>query len=908
MIRTTAPAPSGAVTFLFTDMEGSTALWNDNPSAMSEAQARHDDILGRHLEAHSGYVFSVGGDGYGAAFARATDALDAAVGIQLDLGAEPWPDGATVRVRMGIHTGEAEERAGNYFGPSVNHAARLMGAANGGQLVVSDVTAGFFTDRHDLTLLDLGPVSLKGMANPVAVLGVATPDLPWIDRPLTAPAPGQGTGTGGVAGGNLPRFRTDFVGPPASIHDLAASVRATGLTTLTGPAGVGKSRLAIEVAWLVVDHFPDGIWLTELAPVGPGDDPIEAVASALSLQPQPGLTTVEAITDWCVGRQALLVFDNCEHVRTPMAELAAAVLAADPTITIMATSQVPLGIGAETVWPLAGLAPEVGAELFRVRARAGGATDLGGPDGAGEPTILERLSHRLDGLPLAIELAAARARLLRPSELLDRLDDRLRLLRTSDPTVAARHQTLQAAVDWSYRLLDRSQQQVLDQLSVFAGTFDLGAVTSVVLVDDAPLDEVDTIDRLGALVDSSLVEVVPSEPANRYRLAETVRHHATERLAGWDANQAAHDRHLAHYRRVAREIHGTWFSPAQPLADRRFELEWDNLRAAHRRAMTTAHPEAAQDLMVATAWHALERLRYEHRGWTAEAVELAAQSDASHPSAHAVLAAWAYFAADLEQCIDLCLRAVERHPDHPEIVACHGWLLYGLLGADLASEAEPVRAALVAGLEAEVAVEVELMGRMALADASLSLPSDTHDRALTALCQRIGSPMALARAAQLRANRLLSLDPPDLEGAMAGYRRALAVGGDHAPSERLWSLGGLAMCLVLVDDEGAADALRLAVEGAHDARLWFELDLALGHCASYLLARSPRAAAAILGHIAPRPPSAIGATTAARRAALAEVETWAEGGRWMAEGAGLDRHAIVELTLAALGALGHAGP
>jgi predicted ATPase/class 3 adenylate cyclase len=905
MIRTSAEPPSGTVTYLFTDIEGSTALWDRDRASMSAAQARHDEILGRAFEARGGYVFSMAGDGYGAAFATAADAVDAGLAIQRALTEEAWPAAAVVRVRMGIHTGEAEERSGNYYGPAVNQAARLMGAAHGGQLVVSAVTAALVDHRADLELIELGPVALKGVTAPAHLFGVGTDGLPWLDRPLA---------TTQRTAGNLPRLQTPFVGELSRVTRFGRRLRPGGLTTLTGPGGIGKTRLAVEVAWQLVDDFGDGAWLTELAPVPADGDPIDAIASTLSIQPQPGLTTVEAIVDWCFGRRMLLVLDNCEHVRRPMAELAAAILAACPTVALLATSQVPLGIPGEQVEPLTGLDGRDGLELFLDRAAAAGARTGGELDGEGDGSAdperraaIEAICRRLDGVPLAIELAAARARSLSPTELLTRLDDRLRLLRAGGSLTEPRHQTLRAAVDWSYALLDDDQQRFYDRLSVFAGSFDLDAVVAVLGRPGPAADELDLIDRLDDLVDTSMVTAVPVGGGTRYRMLETLRQYGVERLERRGETSEIRDGHLAHYRDLAERTHDRWFGPDQPEADRTFEREWDNLRAAHRWAVTAERADDAQALVIATAWHGLERLRNEHRTWAAEALALAVGHDATHPTTFAVLAAWAYFAAELDQTIERADQGRRRHPDHPEIGGCLAWLLYGLLGADRADEAAAVGAELAAQLERPIPLDVEFMARMALADASLNDPSDgagAAEDAMAALCRTIASPVALARSAQLRANRLLSIEPPDAAAALDHYRRAIDVGGDDAPSERLWSLGGVATCLVLADDPGAPDALRDAVEASYGARLWFELDLVLGTCASHLLGRAPRAAATILGHILPRPPSAIGATTTARRAALAEVATWDQGPAWMDEGAAMDRHGIVAFALDALTPVG----
>ncbi|MGB3686897.1 MAG: adenylate/guanylate cyclase domain-containing protein [Ornithinimicrobium sp.] len=890
MIRTSAQRPTGTVSYLFTDIEGSTALWDAAPTAMSLAQARHDGILQRAFEFCGGYVFSISGDGYGVAFATAGRALDAALAIQRDLSAESWPAGVEVRVRSGVHTGEAEERSGNYYGPSVNHGARLMGAANGGQIVVSAVTAALLAGRPDIDLIDLGSVALRGATAALSVFGVAAEGAPWLDRPLTTT---QGST------GNLPRLPTSFIGDLASVQELGRNVLTGALTTLTGPGGIGKSRLATEVAWQLVDDFPDGTWLAELAPLAADGDPVQVIASTLSIQPQPGLTTVEAVVDWCFGRRMLLVIDNCEHVQRPVTELTAAILSACPTVALLATSQVPLGLAGEHVVPLKGLDDQTGTELFLSRA-----TDSAGPfvgaGGRDDVADVQTLCQRLDGVPLAIELAAAQSRMLSPGELLARLNDRLRLLRSNNVFTDSRHQTLRATVDWSYALLSGGQQRFFDNLSVFAGSFDLDAVVAVVTERGVRSDEHFVFDQLQGLVDKSMVAATAVDGTTRFRVLETLRQYGAERLELRGRTGIVQDRHLAHYVTTAARVHDEWFSRDQPGADQKFEQDWDNLRAAHRYALAARRPAEAQSLVISTAWHGLERLRNEHRAWAADALSLGTELDATHPTTFAVAAAWDYFAADLEQAITHARQGVDAHVDHSEVGGCLAWLLYALLGADLVDAAAEIVPVLASQLDRSIPLDVEFMSRMALTDASLCDPEQAHETAFAALCRTIASPVALARSAQLRANRRLSMVPPDVEGALASYRRALEVGGDHAPSERLWSLGGMATCLVLADDSAASGALREAIKASYDARLWFGLDLVLGTSASYLLGRSPRAAATILGHVLPRPPSAIGATTTARRAALAEVSAWDGGLRWLEDGEDMERHAIVAYALDAL--------
>ena len=441
-------------------------------------------------------MISTGGDGFVAVFARAGLAVEAALCAQRALSAEVWAGGPVLRVRMGIHTGDAEERDGDYFGPPLNRAARIMAAANGGQIVLSALTAGLVEGISELEFHDLGLVQLKGVVEPVHVVGVAGDGHAWIDTPLL---------TTQVSRGNLPRLQTEMVGDLADLQRRVANLARARVVTLTGSGGVGKTRAAIEIGWLVVDEFVDGVWLVELGPIADADLVHTGIAAVLGVRPQPGMTVVESIVDWCYGRRMLLVLDNCEHVLDPVAEITAAIAAACPTVTIVATSREPLGVDGEIVVRVPSLEEVYGIELFVLRAMAA--------DSSFEPTdadreVIAEICRRLDGIPLAIELAAARIRSLTPTELLARLDDRFRLLRGGGRGGLERHRTLRTTVAWSYQLLSSDEQLLFDRLSVFAGTFDLAAAEAICAGDG--LDDTDIVDLLGDLVDKSMVIAVRS--------------------------------------------------------------------------------------------------------------------------------------------------------------------------------------------------------------------------------------------------------------------------------------------------------------------------------------------------------------------------------------------------------------
>ncbi|MDH3299995.1 MAG: adenylate/guanylate cyclase domain-containing protein [Acidimicrobiia bacterium] len=878
-----AAPPTGTVTYLFTDIEGSTPLWDSRPTEMGQALAGHDQILAEAFRANGGYVFSVAGDGYGAAFATATAAFDAAITIQRLLRAEPRIGEIQLSVRMGLHTGEAEERDGNYFGTAVNQAARIMSAANGQQILLSAVTAEPLAGRSGIGLIDLGSFTLTGLVEPVQLFGVSTADYAWPDLPLRVDRP---------LTGNLPVVSSDYVGDIEQLRRVVDELSADGIVTITGPGGIGKTRAAIEIGHHRRDDFVDGIWLAELATVTDPDDAVDAVASILAVQPQPGLTTGEAIVDWCVGRTMLLILDNCEHVAGPIAGLASALMACCPTVTVLATSQEPLRVPGENVLNLPALRSEEAATLFVNRARA--------HDNRFDPSPSDRESiddicRRLDGIPLAVELAAARTRSMAPLEIAQRLDDRFRLLRSTDRQPVERHRTLWTTVDWSYRLLSDEARDLFDRLAVFVGSFDLGAVVAVLELDDYR-----ALDLLAELVDKSMVVADMSTGSTRYRMLETIRQYGLEQLAARGELDELRNRHLRHFTDRSIDLHDRWLGTDQARADIGFDLEWDNLRTAHRWALSTRRPDEAQTIVFATAWHAMERLRNEHRQWTADALELGVELEATRSTTYSVAAGWAYFAAEPERTIEMAREGLLRHPDDPYVGGCLAWMIYGLLGADRPEEIEALVPAIASELEHDRPIDAEFMMQMALTTALLLDPSDEQEQRFTDFCRRLSSPMALARAALLRGERRASIDPPDLDGAIVAYQEGIRLGETHAPSEYVWSLNGLATCLAARDDDQAAPALRDAIARSYDVRLWFGLDLALGTCAAHLLTRSPQVAAVIIGHLSMRAPSAVGATTRARRQSMAAVEAMDNGEQWMAQGRAMNRHEIVAYALDAL--------
>ncbi len=552
-------APAGVVTFLFTDVEGSTRRWEADAEGMRKALAAHDAVLRAAIEAHGGRLFKHTGDGVCAAFASPRSAVDAAVAAQREL---------ELPVRMGLATGEAERRDGDYFGAVLNRAARVMAAGHGGQILLAESTAGLL---GGVDVVDLGPRRLRDLPTPVGVFQVRAAGLRTEFPPLRALD---------VSPGNLRPATTSFIGRESEVAEVEAVMKAHRLVTLTGVGGVGKTRLAAEVADRLRDEFPDGVWFFELAAVTDPAAVADAVAAVLGIIQQPGKSVSESVAAALEGRSRLLVFDNCEHVVDAAAELIEAILAASATTKIVATSREGLGIADERLWPVPSLDVAAGVDsaavaLFGERAQNVSPRFTVGDDGEADAVV--DICRRLDGIPLAIELAASRMASMTASEVRDRLDQRFRLLVGSRRGLE-RHHTLRHAVAWSYGLLADTEKALLERCSVFAGGFDLQSACAITGSDD----DIAVLDLLDALVRKSLLVANHSSGRTRFSMLETIRQFAEEQLvAGGEAFQirAAHARYFAG--REA-DILALWDSPRQREAYDWFTLELANLRTAFR--------------------------------------------------------------------------------------------------------------------------------------------------------------------------------------------------------------------------------------------------------------------------------------------------------------------------------------
>ena len=570
--------PSGTVTFLFTDIEGSTRLWQEHPEGMQPALARHDELVRDAIETHGGYVVKTTGDGAHAAFATASDAVDAAVAAQLAIDAEAWTLPDPLRVRMGLHSGPAELRDGDYYGTAVNRAARIMSIAHGGQIVVSHATHQLGLDLT-VEVVDLGEHRLKDLGQPERIFQVVHPELARDFPPLRSLD---------RSATNLPLQATSFVGRDDEVARIVSMLDDASLVTLMGTGGVGKTRLAIQVAAEVVPRFADGAWFCELAAVDDGDSMVQVVATTLGCVQRPGLSLLLSVVEYVKVRSLLLVLDNCEHLLDEAGELADAILRACPDVTVLTTSREALDLAGERVVRVRPLdAPDSAAfgerllDSAAVRLFADRAADAGASTAWNDAqwAAVGEICRRIDGIPLAIELAAARAASMSPTDIAAHLDERFRLLTGKRRGKVERQQTLRATVEWSYQLLTDDERRVFDRFGVFAGTFSAGAAAAVAGGDD--LDAWQVTDAISSLVAKSML--VPEEgpdDASCYAMLETLRHFARERLDEAGETDRWRLRHAAHYAEWTRAVAAGIRSADEVLWLGRLRAELDNVRAA----------------------------------------------------------------------------------------------------------------------------------------------------------------------------------------------------------------------------------------------------------------------------------------------------------------------------------------
>jgi predicted ATPase/class 3 adenylate cyclase/DNA-binding CsgD family transcriptional regulator len=627
--------PTGTVTLLLADIEGSTRLWETQPDVTAAAVARLDRTLTDLVSTHHGVrpIEQGEGDSFVIAFNRAGDAVACALDLQL---APLLP----IRLRIGVHTGDVQLRdEGNYIGPAINRTGRLRDLAHGGQTVLSGTTEAIVTDSlpAGTWLTDLGTYQLRDLPRPERVVQLCHADLNSDFPPLCT--------TKAAATHNIPAQLTSFIGRVEQLAEVPQILAANRLVTLTGAGGVGKTRLAVEVAALLAGELDGGVWFVDLAPIADPDLVAIAAARALGLPDQPGRSTTATLLGFIGNRQMLVVLDNCEHLLDATAALIKALLGACAGLRLLVTSREPIGVAGEVTWrvPSLSLADEA-IELFVDRARLAqrefSITDVA--------AAVAEICRRLDGVPLAIELAAARVRALSVDEIRDSLHDRFRLLTGTTRTAVRRQQTLRASVDWSHALLTESERVLFRRLAVFVGGFDLAAARAVAAGSD--VERYQVLDQITLLVDKSLVVTESASGATRYRLLETVRQYALEKLGESGEGDDVRARHRDHYLGIV----DLFDNPAEVSDEQqieRVEAEIDNLRGAFAWSLDRGDVETA--LRFASAllplWLARGRIHEALVGWFDAALsasdgqrgDLAPAIEARALADRAVLHAWA---------------------------------------------------------------------------------------------------------------------------------------------------------------------------------------------------------------------------------------------------------------------------
>jgi predicted ATPase len=742
------------VTFLFTDVEGSTRRWEADAQAMRAALVVHDKVLRTAIEAYDGFLFSHTGDGFVAAFASPMSAVNAAIDAQREL---------QLPVRMGLATGEAELRDGDYFGTVLNRAARVMAAGHGGQILLAESTAGLVSG---VDLLDLGPRRLRDLPTPVQVFQVQAEGLRREFPSLRAMDAGPG---------NLRAATTSFIGRESEVAELQAVLRGHRLVTLTGVGGVGKTRLAVEVAARLADEFPDGVWFFDLAAVADPAAVPDAVAAVLGIIQQPGKSVANSVAAALEGRVRLLVIDNCEHVLDAAAGLVEAIRAASATVTILATSREGLRVADERLWPVPSL--DVGAgidsaavSLFIERAQAvSPGFSVGNAD---EADAAVEICRRLDGIPLAIELAASRMASMTASEVRDRLGQRLRLLVGSRRGLA-RHHTLRHAVAWSYDHLEDAEKVLLERCSVFAGGFDLQSACAVMGSDD----EFATLDLLDALVRKSLLVADRSSGRTRFSMLETIRQFAEEQLVARGEASEIRATHSRYFAGREADILALWDSPRQREAYDWFTIEFANLRTAFRWAADHGDLDVAAAIASYAGWLGASVQTFEPIAWAEELIELARAVEHPLLATLYALASLCYTTGRIEEAV--------RYADAGQTVIGTGghyevpFGLEGVLGGVYLVIGQPercvewCRAQLARGRDTHTLTRSSLVATLAVAGAGEEARAAANG--LTDAAEATHNPYALANALRAYGGAFGDADPA---GALEALRRGLAIAQD----------------------------------------------------------------------------------------------------------------------------------
>jgi predicted ATPase/class 3 adenylate cyclase len=662
--RLTTPSsslvPSGTVTFLFTDIEGSTERWETHRAGMKAALARHDELLGVAIENNGGYVFKRMGDAYCAAFRTAPEALRAALDAQRSLVAEDFTSVDGLRVRMALHSGYADEREGDYFGTTVNRVARLLAIGHGGQVLVSaaasDLLQGELPPKSSLRAL--GAHRLKDLAHPELVFQLVADGLPADFPPLRSLE---------SLPNNLPLQVTSFLGRDEDVTEVKSLLEKTRLLTLAGMGGVGKTRLALQVGAELLDHHPDGVWFVDLAGLQDPDLVVSETASVLSVRVGAERSLADSIIYALKPKRELLILDNCEHLIEATAQMTSAIIKGAPQVRVLTTSREALGIAGEVVHRVTPLAvPKTSAGITAEAAKQFGAVALFVDRAtaantrftltdADAPTVVD-ICRSLDGIPFAIELAAARVKSMSVANLAERLIERFRILTGGDRTALPRHQTLRALVDWSYNLLNERERTVLNRASVFAGGWTIEAASEI--CSDEKIESWEILDLISSLVDKSLVVAELGGQSERFRMLDSTWRYALEKLGEAGESERINRKHAEYFLKVAQAADDAWQStPSKDLIEQ-MEPELDNFRAAMDWALVKRNDIAVGRALVA----ALRELwlgvgsRAEGGRW----IRLALDAEPDAPPSPVTVKLWMGFAINNESAGAEQQEAAER--------------------------------------------------------------------------------------------------------------------------------------------------------------------------------------------------------------------------------------------------------